>query len=327
MKTLITGATGYLGIPLALALAARGVQVRALIRSESKSHLIQHPLIEMVKGDMVDLQSLQHAVKGCNKIFHLAAFAGIWTKEPELYHQINVEGTKNLLSFAQQEGVRKVVLTSTAGVMGPVGASGQPVNEHNVDKPILFSLYDASKSEAEKLAFDFQKEEMEVVVVNPTRVYGPGLRGQSNSVTHMIELFIKGKWYFIPGDGKSQGNYVYIDDVINGHLLAMEKGLSGERYILGGENVSYNEFFNKLTNMTGQKRKLYKVPVKALMAWAHTEVCLAKIAGKKPMIVPAFVKKLTRNWNISSAKANHELGYHSTDLGMGLKKTLDWIQS
>ncbi|NND32111.1 MAG: NAD-dependent epimerase/dehydratase family protein, partial [Saprospiraceae bacterium] len=160
MKTLVTGATGYLGIPLVKALVCRGMPVRALIRTESKSHHIRHPLVELVKGDITDSKSLKRAVKGCDQIFHLAAFAGIWTRNPQLYYQVNVEGTRNLLSLAIEEGVRKVVLTSTAGVMGPVVNQGVPVNEQTVYKPTFFSLYDESKFEAENVALGFQDRGM-----------------------------------------------------------------------------------------------------------------------------------------------------------------------
>ncbi|NND31468.1 MAG: NAD-dependent epimerase/dehydratase family protein, partial [Saprospiraceae bacterium] len=167
---------------------------------------------------------------------------------------------------------------------------------------------------------------MQVIVVNPTRIYGPGLRGQSNSVTHMIELFMKGKWHFIPGNGNSQGNYVYVEDVINGHLLAMQKGRSGERYILGGDNVTYNEFFDLLKDITGLNPQLYRVPVNILLVWSHSQVILARITGKKPMIVPAFVKKLTKNWSLSSDKAKYELDYRPSNLEDGISNTLQWLQ-
>lgn len=328
MKTLVTGATGYVGIPLVQALARMGVSVKALVRSEARSNEITgHRHIELVAGDLSDPESLRKAIRGCEEIFHLAAFAGIWTKDPAQYHRINVQGTSDLLSIAQEEGVRKVVITSTAGVMGPSPATGIPVHEETSGEPLLFSPYDQSKLQQEKMAFSFTGKGMEVVVVNPSRIYGPGLVGESNSVSRLIQMFSQGKWRFIPGNGTSEGNYVYIDDVVHGHLLAMQKGVSGQRYILGGDNISYNDFFNLLRKLTRQNHKLIKIPVKVLLGWAQIEILRANMTGMRPMIVPAFVEKLTHNWNLTSEKAIRDLGYRYTDLETGLSKTLQWIRS
>lgn len=328
MKTLVTGATGYVGIPLVQALARQGTPVKALVRSEARSREISgHRHIELVTGDLSDPVSLRQAIRGCDRIFHLAAFAGIWTKDPAQYHRINVQGTSDLLSIALEEGVRKVVITSTAGVMGPSPATGIPVHEETSGEPLLFSPYDHSKLEQEKTAFSYIDRGIEVVVVNPSRIYGPGLVGESNSVSRLVTLFSQGKWRFIPGDGTSEGNYVYVDDVVNGHLLAMQKGVSGQRYILGGDNISYNDFFNLLRKLTRQNHKLIKIPVKVLLGWAQMEILRANMTGKRPMIVPAFVEKLTHNWNLTSEKAVRDLGYRYSDLETGLSKTLQWIRS
>jgi NAD+-dependent farnesol dehydrogenase len=328
MKILVTGATGYIGIPLVQALAGQGISVRALVRSEARSREIAgHRQIELVTGDLSNPVSLRKAIRGCEEIFHLAAFAGIWTKDPAQYHRINVQGTSDLLSIALEEGIHKVVITSTAGVMGPSPLPGIRVSEETSGEPLLFSPYDQSKLQQEKTAFSFSGKGMEVVVVNPSRIYGPGLVGESNSVSRLVHLFSQGKWRFIPGNGASEGNYVYIDDVVNGHLLAMQKGVSGQRYILGGDNISYNDFFDLLRKLTRQNHKLIKIPVKVLLGWAQIEILRANITGKKPMIVPAFVEKLTHNWNLTSEKAIRDLGYRFTTLETGLSKTLDWIKS
>jgi nucleoside-diphosphate-sugar epimerase len=325
MKTLVTGATGYVGMPLAHVLADRGVPVRALFRSETKGKQLFHPRIERIRGEMHDREGLRHVVRGCETVYHLAACTLPWAKDPDQYHRVNVEGTKTLFEVARQAGVKKIVLTSTAGVMGPAPNSGTPVDEHTNEKPFLFSMYDKSKQEAEQMALSFVANDLEVVIVNPSRIYGPGVSGHSNPITQMVGLFKQGKWYFIPGDGTSQGNYVYIDNVVDGHIRAMEHGVSGERYILGGANVSYNDFFALLNQLTARNQKLYHIPVKALLAFAYGEVFLARTFGKKPLIVPEFVKKLSSNWNLSSQKAIQELGYSFLDLEAGLQKTLNWI--
>lgn len=326
MKFLVTGGTGYVGVPLIDTLLQNNHQVRVLVRSKSKfKNLIANPNIEIVVGDLLDTKSLQVATSGCSAIFHLAAFADIWSRDPSIYEQINVEGTKNLLSAASAQGVKRILITSTAGVMGPTANDGQPVTEGTSRQPILFSKYDQSKYKEELAAFEFLKKGLEVIIVNPSRIYGPGIHGTSNSVSRLIDLFNQGKWRFIPGDGSSIGNYVYIDDIVNGHLLAMERGSSGQRYILGGENISYRDLFTKLNKLTGRHQKLFKIPIGVLLIWSYSELLVAKLTGRKPMIVPAFVKKLSHNWNLSSDKAKRELGYHFIDFETGLKKTLDWI--
>lgn len=328
MKTLVTGATGYVGIPLTLALANQGVAVKAMFRSEAKTaELLKHPQIELVKGELSDIRSLRNIVKGCDEIFHVAAFAGIWSKDPSYYYRTNVQGTANLLSVAVEEGVKKIVITSTAGVMGPSMKPEIMVNENITDRPLLFSKYDQSKFEQEEKAFSFLEKGIEIVIVNPSRIYGPGIMAQSNAVSHLVNLFNQGKWHFIPGNGTSHGNYVYIDDVVQGHLLAMKKGVSGQRYILGGENMSYNDFFKLLKRLTGRNKRLFKIPVTLLLVWSYLEIFLARSTGKRPMMIPAFVYKLTHNWNLSSDKAKQELGYSFIDLETGLKKTIHWIES
>jgi farnesol dehydrogenase len=326
MTTLVTGATGYIGTSLVLTLADQGKKVRALVRSESKCQAIaHHPNIELVKGDLTDAMSLSEAIKGCKEIYHLAAFAGIWAKDLNKYHYINVEGTKKLLMAAIEAGTKRVVITSTAGVMGPCLEDSKPIREDSALEPLLFSPYDRSKYEEEKAAFRFLDRGIDVVIVNPSRIYGPGLKGVSNSVSKLVDLFNQGKWRFIPGNGSSQGNYVYIDDVVSGHMLAMQKGTPGERYILGGENISYNDFFALLKKITGRNQKLIKAPKIVLLFWAYLEVLMANLFGKSPMVVPAFVHKLSHNWKLSSEKAVRELGYDPIDLETGLNKTLEWI--
>ena len=326
MKTLITGSTGYVGAALCEKLAAQNIPVRALVRSRKKAESLPQGT-EVVVGDIMDRDSLRLALEGCNRIYHTAALVRAWTPDPNEFYQVNVEGTKQLFSLALEAGVNRIVMTSTAGVMGPAMSFDVPVNERSTLNPSLFSVYDHSKLKAEKEALRFAKDGIEVMVVNPSRIYGPGIKGDSNSVSRLIEMFRDGKWRFIPGDGNSLGNYVFIEDVVAGHLLAMQEGMSGQRYILGGTNASYNDLFKILKRLTQQNHRLYKIPVKWLMILAKLELFLANTTGKKPMIVPEFVRKLTRDWHLSSDKAVKELGYQITDLETGIKKTLDWLEN
>lgn len=321
----ISGATGYIGSRLSLTLAARGDQVQALVRNPEKLKHIRHPNISGVDGALHNVHSLQQAMSGCSEVYHIAALAGVWHPDPQAFYNINVQGSLNILEAAQRAGVRRVVLTSTAGVVGPT-PDGNPVQEHTNANPDLTTAYEQSKLEAERQSLHYaDRHHLELVIVNPSRVYGPGQWSESNGVTKMIRGYAAGTWRVIPGNGHSIGNYVFIDDVLNGHLLAMEKGRPGERYILGGEDSSFIDFFETLAQLTGRRHTMIHLPLTAMLAFAYMQQFLADSFGRRPMITPPFVHKFVRHWPLSSAKAERELGYTATSLEEGIRRTLAWL--
>ena len=165
------------------------------------------------------------------------------------------------------------------------------------------------------------------MIVNPTKVYGPGLWTESNAVSQMIKSFIEGDWHIIPGNGKMIGNFSFIDDVVNGHCLAMEKGKPGEKYILGGTNVSFNEFFSMLKTTSNKNYFTFHVPFQLMMLYGWQEEWMARAMGKEPKITCPWIRKYNHNQALSSGKAARELGYTMTTLEAGLMKTLEWMQS
>ncbi len=187
--------------------------------------------------------------------------------------------------------------------------------------------YEITKQQAEQLCIEYAKEGLHIVIVNPSRVYGPGFLNKSNSVTILIKKYIEGKWRIIPGDGSQIGNYVFIDDVVSGHILAMEKGRSGERYILGGTNVSYNELFDLLAIVWGKKFKMFHLPMSIMMVVAKFELFMAESFGKKPLITPPWVKRYQQNRPLSVEKAKKEIQYLNTPLETGIKKTISWLKT
>ncbi|RLD81283.1 MAG: hypothetical protein DRJ07_09450, partial [Bacteroidetes bacterium] len=222
-------------------------------------------------------------------------------------------------------GIKKVVFTSTAGVFGPsINNIVTELTERTVD---YFLEYERTKAIAEDFAKKYMQKELNVVIVNPTRVYGPGVLSKSNSVTIMIKSYIQGRWRVIPGDGKSVGNYVFIDDIVKGHIIAMEKGKPGERYILGGSNINYIDFFRIIKDISGKKHFMFKLPLVFMLAVSYFMMLLTKLFGVKPMITPALVKKFNYQWNVSSKKAEKELGHQITNFREGATKTIDWLQS
>jgi farnesol dehydrogenase len=326
MKICVTGATGFIGINLTLRLANSGHTVHAICRSESKERLIRHDNVKVFRGHILDAINLENAMQSCDVVFHLAAYAHVWARNPEVYYQVNVEGTRLILATAARLGIMRVVVTSTAGIFGP-SLNGEIITEDTVSRIAYLNDYDRSKAMADELIRNFLQEGPEVISVFPTRVYGPGLLNDSNSVTKMISRYISGKWHFIPSDGESTGNYVYIDDVVKGHILAMEKGIPGSRYILGGENVSFNEFFNVLQNISGTKYRLFHFPDYLMLVFSKFIVFFADLTGISPLITPGFVRRYLYKWSFTSEKAVKELGYTITPLKEGMSKTIKWIRS
>ena len=251
MKVLVTGATGFIGSNLVKELVKRKYKINCLCRDLSKTSDLLHPDINIFRGDILNYNTIKTAISGCNGLFHMAAFTETWTKDQADIYRLNVAGTWNVLEAALSENVKDIVITSTAGVLGP--STSGVIDEHYKREIPYFSKYEETKQIAEDLALDYTSKGLNIRIVNPTRVFGPGPLNESNSVTRMIRLYTSGKWRFLPGNGESIGNYVYIDDVVAGHIRVMENGKSGERYLLGGENISYNAFFALLGELTGKK--------------------------------------------------------------------------
>lgn len=324
LKIFITGATGYIGEHLALQLVAQGNQVVALVRSEEKAKKLLEAGVECVIGDLGSREVIVAGMEGCDAVFHLAAYARVWPEDDQIFHRINVEGTRTILESASKNKVKKVVFTSTAGVFGP--SAEAPVQEVTKRKVPYFNAYEATKAEAEEVARAFAREGLHVTIINPARVYGPGRTTESNAISKLIRLYLKGKWRFIPGDGARVGSYCFIQDVVDGHIKALAHGRSGENYLFGGENLSYNQFFQQLRNTSNQKRKLIRVPVPFLIKASKLMVFWARITNTKPLITPNWVIKYMYDWSVSSQKAIDELGYTVTPFEEGLEKTLVEIE-
>ena len=325
MKIFITGVTGFIGAHLTLELAKRGNTIHAIYRSENKIKGIVHENLKWFKGDILDVKSLEKAMFECEQVYHVAAFAAVWENNPGDFIKFNVQGTINVIETAQKLGIKHIVVTSTAGVFGP--SLNGIITENTVSSIPLFTGYERSKAESERIIADYVQKGMNIKVVNPTRVYGPGALNESNSVTIMVKKYLEGKWHFIPGDGKSIGNYVFVDDVVSGHILAMQNGKAGERYILAGENVSYNQFFDILNELSGKKFWLVKIPLIVMLAMANSLIYWNKLTKIAPKITPAHIRKFNYSWEVSNLKAQTELGYKNILLKEGLKQTIHWILS
>lgn len=324
-KALVTGAGGYLASRLARILAEDGVPVRALYRSKTNPDL-QHPNIELVQGDLTDLEKLPAIISGCSHVFHTAAFASNWAKDRSIFYKMNVDMAINLFDACFANGVQRVVFTSSAGVIGPTD-TGAPVTETHQRKTRFFGDYEKSKFEAEqKVQKQIAQKGYDIVMCNPTRIYGPGVRGKSNSVTEIIERYINGKWKIRLGSGNEIANYGFVDDIARGHILAMQKGRTGERYLLGGDNVSFSRFIEIISEESGVKNKLITVPFGVLGAYTKIE-SLFPYVGMSPMLTYDWVEKLKNNWSADLTKAKSELGYNPRSLQAGVAQTIKWLKN
>lgn len=324
-KIFLTGATGFIGKALARRLTELGWQVHALVRDPQKAGDLRHPNLTLFKGDLDDRRSVEEAMDGCTRVFHLAAYARAWAPDPVVFEETNYVGGLNILEVALAQGVMRVVTTSTAGVFGH-SRDGTPTTEESEGEEHLMTTYERSKSKLEKAIGHYIAEGLQVVVVNPARVFGPGPLDQSNGETMVIQKYLQGRFRFLPGDGSSTGSYVNVDDVVNGHLLAMEKGRSGERYILGGENASFREFFDAIGRISGHPRRMFDFPIPLIMAFARLQLFLANRFGRPPVLTPELVRKYVRRWDFSSEKAARELGYTFRPLEQSLRETIEWLE-
>lgn len=326
MKCFVTGATGFIGSRLVEKLSGEGHEVYCLIRSPEKFVAFHGDHVHPIFGDLDNSAVLLKGSKGCDVVYHLAAYAKPWSKDKNLPYNINVQGTINLLEASLINEVKKFIFTSSAAVFGPSG-DDQIIDENAMRNTPFFNDYESTKAMAEKSALEFVSRGLSVVIVNPTRVFGPGPINESNSITKIIKLYQKGLWHIIPGNGKKIGNYVYIDDVIEGHLLATENGKTGERYILGGENLTFNQLFQTLSQITGKNRLLFNIPVWLMMMLSGIMELQAQITGIPPKITPPWIRKFLNHWNLTSEKAIIQLGYKITPFKEGAMKTLIWLNN
>jgi len=324
MKVLVTGATGFIGRQLTLALATAGYDVKALCRNTDHPYLIKHKNIEPVLGNILYKQSLARAMQGCSQVYHTAAIAKMWCRNPDDYHETNVNGTHIVLETAGLTGVKKVVYTSTCGVWGPT--IKHPMTETDPRVTGFPIAYERTKYLAELEVQNFIKQGMQVVTVNPSRVYGQGPVTDSNTVGKMISGYLRGKWRIIPGSGEQVANYAFLDDVVAGHIAAMDKGISGERYILGGHDISFNDFFKTLQQVSGKQLGLIRIPLKAIKLYSRLQWLKTRLTGLPPVFLPEFAERLKYDQKYCSNKAVTHLDYNITPFADGLHKTVDYIK-
>ena len=325
MRIFVTGATGFIGTRLVNELIKRGHTVHALSRSSSNREGLDHEQVRVFTGDILDQSSLQAAMEGCEQVYHLAAYAKNWAPDKQVYYDYNVRGMKNVFEVAMKVGVQRVVWTATIVTFGPTppGVVGDETMRRITTN--YYTEYEASKVAAEEEARKYIENGTPVVIVNPTRVYGPGKLTEGNSVSLMIDMYDRGKVPVLLNKGINVGNYVLVDDLVKGHILAMERGRIGERYILGGENASLKSIFELVNEVSGKSHIQFSLPPRLALFYSRFEELKAEWLNIYPQITPGWVETYLQEWAYVSTKAERELGYKITPLKEGIRRTYEWL--
>lgn len=327
MKAFVTGATGFVGSHVAHTLADQGAELRLLIRSTSNPKNIQALNADRVMGDLRDVASLERAISGCDTVFHVAADYRLWIRDPDQMYRSNVDGTKAVLEAARKNGVRRVVYTSSVATMG-FTSNGHPADE---DSPVtlenMIGHYKRSKFMAEQVALTVGREtagKMEVVVVNPTTPVGEQ-DIKPTPTGRIVVDFLKKKF---PAYVDTGLNLVDVRECARGHVAALEKGRSGERYILGGENLSLKQILDKLASITGLPSPRVRVPyVLALATGVIDELVTGHLRKREPRATIDAVRMGRKKMFVSSAKAERELGWKVVPVDYALRRAADWFRA
>lgn len=322
MKALVTGATGFVGSHVARVLEQQGADLRLLVRAESDRGNIRELKAEQVVGDLRDSASLEKAAAGCDVIFHVAADYRLWVRDPEQMYRSNVEGTRAVLEAARHNKVRRVVYTSSVATMGFTG-NGRPADENSpVSLAAMIGHYKRSKFMAEELAIAAGRGGQDVVVVNPSTPVGE--RDIKPTPTGRIVVdFLKKKF---PAYVDTGLNLVDVTECARGHVAALEKGRSGERYILGGENLTLKQILDKLAAITGLPSPKIRVPYAvALATGVVDEMFTGRIMGREPRATIDAVRMGRKKMFVTSAKAERDLGWKSTSVDDALRRAVEWF--
>jgi dihydroflavonol-4-reductase len=322
MKTvLVTGGTGFLGSNLALALLKEGTSVRILRRASSDLRAIGNAPVEHCVGDILDPPSLRRALHGCDTVFHTAALISYWRKERERMMEVNVTGTRNVVEASLEMGVTRFIHTSSVAAIG-LRDDGKPADEETTFRwDPRTPGYRIAKHLAEQEVLKGVKQGLPAVIVNPSIIIGPRdlyVRGGQ-----LIRDIARKRIFYATGGGM---NVVDVDDVVRGHVEAARRGRIGERYILGGENLSTGEVFSITAEVVGGIKPLFTLPAGAVQLLGSLFESIANIVGVRPWITRELVATVGRNLWYSSTKAERDLGYTVTPLRVAVEKTYRWYR-
>ena len=324
MRCFVTGATGFLGSHVARQLLKRGADLRLLVRSTSRTDNINDLPADRVVGDLRDVESLKRGINGCEYVFHVAADYRLWAVNSQELYDSNVEGTSNVLQAARESHVRRVVYTSSVATMG-FGNNGHMTDESTpVSLAKMIGDYKRSKFMAEQRVIEAARDGQNVVIVNPTTPIGE--RDIKPTPTGRIVVdFLKRKF---PAYVDTGLNLVDVIDCADGHLLAMEKAAPGERYILGGENLTLKQILDKLAAITGLPSPSIRLPYAVAYATGVVDTLVTgKIRQREPRVTLDSVRMGRKKMFVTSAKAGRELGWNPDPVDGALRRAVEWFRA
>ncbi len=325
MTILVTGAAGFVGSHVARQLVETGDSVRVLVRHHSNLRLLEGMPVERVEGDLRDPDSLERAVTGVRRVFHVAADYRLWTRNPAEIYQSNVDGTRQLFAAAAREGVERIVYTSTVAtvaVPGPGSKDTLPNEDTRATLGQMIGHYKRSKFLAEQEAEKAAAAGVPIVIVNPTTPVGPG-DWKPTPTGRIIVDFLNGK---MPAYVDTGLNVVPVEDVAAGHLLAADSGRVGQRYILGGRNMTLKEILDALAVITGRPAPRVKLPHAVALAAGYADEWFSRWTGREPRIPVEGVKMSRHRMFVASDKAERELGYQPGSIEAALERAVRWYE-
>ena len=323
MKTLVTGATGFLGSHVARSLQARGEDVRVLVRPSSDLRALEGLDAERFQGDLRDRSSLDGAMSGVTRVYHVAADYRLWARDPREIYESNVTGTGNLLDAAKSAGVEKFVYTSTVATIAVPREGGLPNEQTQSSVNEMIGHYKRSKFEAEQCALSAAQAGLPVVIVNPTTPVGPGDWKPTPTGKIMVD-FLNGR---MPGYVDTGLNFVPVEDCARGHLLAAESGRVGERYILGGRNLTLKQMLDMLAAASGRTAPRWKIPYALAYAAGCVDAGVSRLLGREPQIPLEGVRMARHKMFVDASKAERDLGFAPGPIEAAIERAAAWYES
>jgi dihydroflavonol-4-reductase len=324
MRTFVTGGTGFIGGAVVRRLLEAGYEVRALVRPGADTRQLDGLPVDRLEGDLLDRASLHRGMAGCGWVFHVAALYSFWGHSWKDFYQANLGGTRLVLEVARQEGIERIVYTSSIAALG-VHKDRSPATE---DTPSTLAdrigPYQRSKFLAEEVARGFARQGLPVVIVNPSSPVGIGDH-KPTPTGQIIVDFLNGRIFGYVDTGL---NIVDVEDVAAGHLLAAERGRVGQRYILGGENLTLKQILDLLAEVSGRPQVRHRIPHWVAQCWSYVDVTMAKLnPHRMPAATPDKVRLARRFEFFDPGKAVRELGLPQTSARVALRKAVEWYRS